>query len=86
MARSPEAQHDCPLLNRRVYWGDCYEVQEIREDSMDAYFFLISLKLMKNAGNIWCYKYLDEEYAVSGSFAIGDLRGLLNSEYHKYLE
>ncbi|MEE1012630.1 MAG: hypothetical protein U0L11_11430 [Acutalibacteraceae bacterium] len=39
MARSPEAQHDCPLLNRRVYWGDCYEVQEIREDSMDAYFF-----------------------------------------------
>jgi len=31
-------------------------------------------------------EYLDEEYAVSGSFAIGDLRGLLNSEYHKYLE
>lgn len=47
MARSPEAQHDCPLLNRRVYWGDCYEVQDIREDSMDAFFFLISLKLMK---------------------------------------
>lgn len=39
MARSPEAQHDCPLLNRSVFWGECYEVQEIREDSMDADFF-----------------------------------------------
>ena len=54
MARSPEAQHDCPLLNRRVYWGDCYEVQEIREDSMDAYFF--SDKFEVDEADIICEK------------------------------
>lgn len=39
MARSPDAQHNCPLLNRSVFWGECYEVQDIRSDDMDAELF-----------------------------------------------
>lgn len=35
MARSPNAMHQCPLYDRAVYWSECYEVQEVREDSMD---------------------------------------------------
>ena len=25
----------CPLLKREIYWGLCYEVQDVREDNMD---------------------------------------------------
>ena len=39
MARSPESQHECPLLNRKIFWGDCYEIQDIRNDDMDAELF-----------------------------------------------
>ena len=34
MARSPNAKHECPLYNREVYWSECYEVQDVREDDM----------------------------------------------------
>lgn len=34
MARSPDAERDCPLYNRRIYWSECVEVQEVREDEM----------------------------------------------------
>ena len=36
--RQPDDQHFCPLFNRNIYWGGpggCYEVQEVREESMD---------------------------------------------------
>lgn len=36
MARSPNEEHKCPLYNRNVTWSECYEVQEVREDEMDA--------------------------------------------------
>ena len=35
MARSPVAAHHCPLYGRETIWSECYEVQEVREDSMD---------------------------------------------------
>ena len=35
MARSPNATHQCPLYSREIYWSECYEVQEVREDEMD---------------------------------------------------
>ena len=35
MARSPDAEHACPLYNRTVTWSECVEVQEVREDGMD---------------------------------------------------
>ena len=35
MARSPNEKHECPLFSRRVYWSECYEVQDIRDDDMD---------------------------------------------------
>ena len=35
MARSPNAKHRCPLYNREVYWSECYEVQDVRNDDMD---------------------------------------------------
>lgn len=30
---------ECPLLNREIFFGDCVEVQEIREDNMDMELF-----------------------------------------------
>ena len=36
MARSPVAKHKCPLYDREISWSECYEVQEVREDEMDA--------------------------------------------------
>lgn len=36
MARSPIAKHECPLYGRETIWSECYEVQEVREDEMDA--------------------------------------------------
>ena len=36
MARSPIAKHKCPLYDREISWSECYEVQEVREDEMDA--------------------------------------------------
>ncbi len=36
MARSPAEKHFCPLYNRETIWSECYEVQEFREDEMDA--------------------------------------------------
>ena len=35
MARSANEKHYCPLYNRDVYWSECVEVQEVREDEMD---------------------------------------------------
>lgn len=35
MVRSPSEKHFCPLYGREVYWSECYEVQEVREDEMD---------------------------------------------------
>lgn len=36
MARSPIAKHFCPLYDRETTWSECIEVQEVREDEMDA--------------------------------------------------
>ena len=36
MARIPIAKHECPLYGRETIWSECYEVQEVREDEMDA--------------------------------------------------
>lgn len=36
MARSPIAKHECPLYGRETIWSECVEVQEVREDEMDA--------------------------------------------------
>lgn len=35
MARSANEKHYCPLYDRSVYWSECVEVQEVREDEMD---------------------------------------------------
>lgn len=38
-AREPTERHFCPLFQREISWGGaggCYEVQEVREDNMDA--------------------------------------------------
>ena len=40
--RSPDDKKYCPLFQRDILWGGaggCYEVQEVREDSMDAELF-----------------------------------------------
>lgn len=36
--RQPEDRHECPLMNRIIFWGGaggCYEIQEVRDDNMD---------------------------------------------------
>lgn len=36
MARSPIAKHFCNLYGRETTWSECAEVQEVREDEMEA--------------------------------------------------
>lgn len=43
--RKPEDKHVCPLLNREILWGDCFEIQEIRNDDMDMELFSESFSL-----------------------------------------
>lgn len=48
--KHPNDKHYCPLLKREIYyggWGGCIEIQEYREDSMDAELlpFEVDLKL-----------------------------------------
>lgn len=45
MARSADAKHRCPLYDRDIYWGECYEVQEVREDNMDMKWLLEPIDL-----------------------------------------
>ena len=57
--RNGNSKHECPLLKREIFWGDCCEVQEIREDNMDMELFSESFDL-KEAERVcekcrWCY-------------------------------
>lgn len=60
--RGPEATHNCPLFDRRIYWGGaggCCEVQEVREDNMDIELFPEDIDVEK-ANEVcekcrWCY-------------------------------
>lgn len=60
--RHPDAQHECPLFERPIYWGGpggCVEVQEVREDNMDLEFFPGPIDVDK-ANEVcekcrWCY-------------------------------
>ena len=38
MAKHHNDIYICPLLKRKILYGECYEVQEIREDEMDMEF------------------------------------------------
>lgn len=35
MARSHNSEFSCPLFGRKITYGECYEVQEIRDEEMD---------------------------------------------------
>ena len=55
--RHPRDKHICPLFGREIYWGGvggCVEVQEVREDSMDAELFPEEFDL--NRANDICEK------------------------------
>ena len=57
--RNGDARYDCPLLKRKIFWGDCVEVQEIREDNMDMELFSEVFDI-EDANDIcekcrWCY-------------------------------
>lgn len=62
MARSPIAKHDCPLYGRETIWSECVEVQEVREDEMDAKWLRESFDMDK--ANEACEKC--RWYIVSG--------------------
>lgn len=35
MAKNHNDKCVCPLFGRKILYGECYEVQEVREDEMD---------------------------------------------------
>lgn len=35
MAKNHDDECLCPLYDRNIFYGECYEVQEVREDEMD---------------------------------------------------
>lgn len=35
MAKNHDEKFICPLYGREIPYGECYEVQEVREDEMD---------------------------------------------------
>ena len=36
--RHPDDKHQCPLLKRDVLWGECWVIQDIRDDNTDMKF------------------------------------------------
>ena len=36
--RHPDDKHPCPLLKRDVLWGECWVIQDIRDDNTDMEF------------------------------------------------
>lgn len=60
--RYPSDMHHCPLLEKEIFWGGeggCVEIQEVREDNMDAEFLPFELDI-ERANDIcekcrWCY-------------------------------
>lgn len=55
----PDDHHDCHLFKREAYWGECWIVQDIRDDNTDMEFAPEPFK-QKEADNIceksrWCY-------------------------------
>lgn len=57
--RHPDDHHSCPLLSREVYWGECWIIQDIREDNTDMEFSPAPFDL-DTAATVceqcrWCY-------------------------------
>lgn len=58
--RRPDDKHVCPLINKEIFWGDCVEIQEVREDSMDMELLAEPIDLEKAEVTCekdcrWCY-------------------------------
>lgn len=60
--RHPSDTHYCPVLKKEIFWGGeggCVEIQEVREDSMNADFLPFKLDV-EQADRVceecrWCY-------------------------------
>lgn len=50
--RHPDANYNCPLFGKAIYWGDCWIVQDIRDDNTDMKFALEPFSIEK--ANIIC--------------------------------
>ena len=56
----PDQKRYCPLLKKDIYWGGCYEVQEVRKDNLDMENFFDKFFDIEEANDIcekcrWCY-------------------------------
>ncbi len=40
MAKNHDDSCICPLYGRKILYGECYEVQEVRDDEMDMKFLM----------------------------------------------
>ena len=47
MAKNNDDKCICPLYGREILYGECYEVQEVREDNMDMKWLLEPIDIEK---------------------------------------
>lgn len=47
MAKNHDDKHICPLYGREILYGECYEVQEVREDNMDVKWLMEPIDIKK---------------------------------------
>lgn len=62
MAKNHDDKCICPLFGREIQYGECYEVQEVREDEMDMSLVVEAFDLER--ANEICEKC--QWYIVSG--------------------
>lgn len=54
MAKTHDDKFLCPLYGREILYGECYEVQEVREDSMDPKWLIEPMDVEQ--ANVICEK------------------------------
>ena len=54
MAKNHDDHCLCPLYGRQIFYGECYEVQEVREDEMDPKWLYEQFDMEK--ANVICEK------------------------------
>lgn len=62
MAKHHDDRRICPLYSREILYGECYEVQEVRDDNMDMKWLMEPIDVDK--ANEICEKC--RWYVVSG--------------------
>lgn len=73
MAKNHDDTHMCPLYGREVFYGECYEVQEVREDEMDMKWLMEPIDI--DRANEICEKC---KWYIVNAYAHGDGSSVLS--------